>query len=163
MLMLAENMFAYGLMLAGLCLITMILLMNLRRHRRAGGDEHLSPHEKVERIRQTHGVKDDMRQMMVELEEMTRRFGSQLDAKAVRLERLIEEANRRIAALERLDAPAPAPSAPTPARQNGDGEPDELTRRIYQLKDAGRSPVQIAQELDEQVGKVELILALRKR
>ncbi|MCK4872158.1 MAG: hypothetical protein KAS72_05500 [Phycisphaerales bacterium] len=38
---------------------------------------------------------------------------------------------------------------------------DPLTRRVYQMADRGAEPVEIAQTLDEQVGKVELILALR--
>jgi len=38
---------------------------------------------------------------------------------------------------------------------------DPLSASVYELADRGRTPVQIAQYLDEQVGKVELILALR--
>ena len=40
-------------------------------------------------------------------------------------------------------------------------ERDPLTRSVYRLSDAGRKPLDIARELHEQVGKVELILALR--
>lgn len=39
---------------------------------------------------------------------------------------------------------------------------DPLSASVYELADRGRSPVEIAQQLDEQVGKVELILALRQ-
>ena len=38
---------------------------------------------------------------------------------------------------------------------------DSLTSGIYELADRGLSPIAIAQDLDEHVGKVELILALR--
>ena len=38
---------------------------------------------------------------------------------------------------------------------------DPLTANVYELADRGRTPVEIARNLDEQVGKVELILALR--
>ncbi len=38
---------------------------------------------------------------------------------------------------------------------------DPLACAVHELADAGKTPVQIAQELGEQVGKVELILALR--
>lgn len=38
---------------------------------------------------------------------------------------------------------------------------DPLTRGVYNLADQGYAPVQIAQELEEHIGKVELILALR--
>lgn len=38
---------------------------------------------------------------------------------------------------------------------------DPLTRRVYGLADEGLAPTDIARKLDEQIGKVELILALR--
>ena len=40
---------------------------------------------------------------------------------------------------------------------------DPLTQQGYDLADAGRAPLAIARDLNEQVGKVELILALRQR
>lgn len=40
---------------------------------------------------------------------------------------------------------------------------DPLARAVHELADEGKGPLQIAQELDEQVGKVELILALRQQ
>ncbi len=40
---------------------------------------------------------------------------------------------------------------------------DPVTVAVYEHADAGRTPIEIATELDEQVGKVELILALRDR
>lgn len=40
-------------------------------------------------------------------------------------------------------------------------EPDALTSRMYALADAGQSARQIAAEVNEPIGKVELILALR--
>ena len=38
---------------------------------------------------------------------------------------------------------------------------DPLARSVYQLADEGMEPTQIAQQLDEHIGKIELILALR--
>jgi uncharacterized membrane-anchored protein YhcB (DUF1043 family) len=40
---------------------------------------------------------------------------------------------------------------------------DPLALQVYALADSGRTPVGIARDLNEQVGKVELILALRRR
>ncbi len=40
---------------------------------------------------------------------------------------------------------------------------DPLTKQVYSLADAGRSPLNIARDLNEQVGKIELILALRRQ
>lgn len=52
--------------------------------------------------------------------------------------------------------------APEPAHVGGRAL-DPLTRSVYELADAGHDAVSIAQVLDEQIGKVELILALRER
>lgn len=112
--------------------------------------------------------------------ETARHLAALLDNKAERLEQLLAEAEERIAHLEGLvrDAaqsgsgssaqtatqrsvessmPAnhePHPPTPEPA--------DPLTRSVYELADNGHSSVEIAQKLDEQVGKIDLILALRQ-
>ncbi len=117
-------------------------------------------------------VAGDAQGFAADLHDTARRLSAQLDNKARRLEKLIEDADQRIAALRSSPAAtAPAtgalPIATTAAttgasaRTNGEQQMDLLTEEIYELADAGRSPVEIAQHLDEQVGKVELILALR--
>ncbi len=50
------------------------------------------------------GVRRDLEELMVEVEQLARRLGSQLDNKARRLEMLIAEADRRIARLGQLQA-----------------------------------------------------------
>lgn len=107
-----------------------------------------------------HGAQAEMAEMV----ETARRLGAQLDNKAQRLDTLIRHADERIAVLQgavEAAQPEPPPAVETPpARQPRPIDP--LTRVIYQQADAGLSPVEIAQQLDEQVGKVELILALRE-
>ena len=64
----------------------------------------------------------------------------------------------------RIPAATPAPEvtpAISPASHPMPTEPDPLTRSVYKLADSGHDTVSIARELDEQIGKVELILALR--
>jgi hypothetical protein len=191
-------------------LIVLVVANGRRQQKRRDQDKALAPQEKLERMRQTNQTRNDLRQMMVELEELTRRFSAQLDAKSRRLERLLDEADQKIAELNEATAPegdpvhqigdnpdrpsrkAPAgppdPGGPRvtvnrndPTRPprvmggksaaNGDTgvddqsdahQPDVLSQRIFQMSDAGRSSIEIARDLDEQVGKVELILALRE-
>ena len=98
------------------------------------------------------------------LEDTARRLSALLDNKSRRLEKLIDDADQRIAALGlRTDATATRPTAAVtpPPRSNGGPPKDALTQDVYELADAGRNSVEIAQRLDEQVGKIELILALR--
>lgn len=112
----------------------------------------------------------DVRALAEELARMT-------DERAERLQALIAAADERISALgspakpaarsagalrERLAAlraETEPDSGPTPI---GAAMPtDPLTRRIYELADGGASAREIATRLDEPIGKVELILALR--
>jgi hypothetical protein len=67
--------------------------------------------------------------------------------------------------------PSDAPAAPhraeaRPAGARSQAGPsrglDPVTLSVYEMADAGHDPVTIAQALDEQIGKVELILALRQ-
>lgn len=98
-----------------------------------------------------------------------------LSAAAEGLERLIAVADDRIERLERLTAaldtgrgrPGAATGGlpvaerkplPTPAPAN-----DGFTLRVYELADRGMKPVEIAGELQEHTGKIELMLALRRQ
>jgi hypothetical protein len=182
-----------SLMLAlGIMLVITSLMMGIRKRRRRAGLT-LSPREQVERLKQQGGMRHDLESLMVEIEQLAKRLGAQLDAKTVQLERLLDEADSRMAAIQtrlqanRSNPPARDHAAVAPATEKADvtftsdparrpNQPDAaaspsasdlaakdqaLRQSIYDLTDQGRSPVQIAQQLDEHVGKVELILALR--
>lgn len=153
------------MLLAGLVLVTVSLMMRLRKRHRQRALEP-GPHEQVERVRQMRGMRGDLEELMVEIEQMTKRLGAQLDAKALHLERLLDEANQKISRIDnpagqdddRLESPADASSPP--ARQEIVPD-DPLARDVYQLADQGFESDDIARKLNEHVGKVELILALR--
>lgn len=190
--LLAEgNVFGNVLMLAGVALLLTVLMYNLRK-RSQGRSERADPREKFAEAKQAKGMSNDLREMMVELENVTRQFSSQLDAKSRKLEQLIEQADERIEALQRASGGAAAgareASAEKPARPSAvdldsavstntaseevadaveaaletSGEPTPVARKVYQLADAGCDASQIARELNEHIGKVELILALRQ-
>jgi hypothetical protein len=115
-----------------------------------------------------------------ELDEV-RHLAALLDNKAERLEQLLAESEARIAALERLLRDVQTEGDANQMRSHGSTnsdrssriddlsavskrQPDDpLTRSVYELADLGHNSVEIAQKLDEQVGKVDLILALRQR
>ena len=152
------------LMVAGIALLIFVLWHNVRK--RVSRHADLDPREKVERDKQVNGMKNDLRTMMVELDELTRRFGAQLDAKAMKLERLIEQADERIAKLNgspaeaEIERPREAAGSGPPA---GPEPPDPLADNVYRLADAGKDTGKIARQLNEHIGKVELILALRQQ
>ena len=92
-----------------------------------------------------------------------------LENKAERVEALIDRAERRIAELEgtlaespqvttRRVEPASMTMSPDAMRYEA---ADPIAVDVYRLADEGRSSIEIAKELDEHTGKIELILALR--
>ncbi len=152
----ADSPFATYLLILGLLLINLWLFMRLRsrRHRKTG--EAMSQ-ERIERNKQLGGMRTDLEELMVEIEQMAKRLGAQLDAKAIQLEHLIEEVDEKIGQAQQSNTtianPGQQPSQPS----------DPLARSVYELADQGVEPTDIAQKLDEHIGKVELILALRGR
>lgn len=94
--------------------------------------------------------------VMRDAEELAGLLAGQMERQAARLERLLGEADARIRQLERLNAG----QGRTPPR---DPAVDPLNQQVYELSDEGLPPVEIARQLNQQTGKVELILALRQR
>ena len=113
---------------------------------------------------------EDTRARAAELIGVVQRWSSRLDDKMRRLDELLADAEKQLRRLEKFD-PRPAATPPPPmsraptiaieSKQPRIGDRDALASAVYRLADAGRLPLDIARELNEQVGKVELILALR--
>jgi len=164
-----------ALLIVGVVFISAWLLMRSRkRHMRGPG--HTTARETLERYRQQDGLRNDLESLMVDIEQLAKRMGAQLDAKAIKIERLIGDADLRIAQLQKAlyeqnngeppVAGSDASAVPEALGVSGtadlaDGPADPLTAKIYGLADKGLAAPAIAQELDEHIGKVELILALR--
>lgn len=141
-----------------------------------------TPRERINEIKTRARMDETIRTQEAELLRKSREFAALLDNKAERLEQLLMQADERIAQLHalhsgpRADRNGQSQSAGNaPAGITGIGEherdeartapepspPDPLTARVYELADQGRTPIEIARELDEHTGKVELMLALR--
>ncbi len=216
------------LMLAGVLLLTILVMSNTRRKFASRLARGLTSREKIEQARQLSGTHNDLCEVMSRLEEVSRHFAAQLDAKAIQLQVLMEEAEVMIQRLRQAQGLAPestpnAGPAPRASRQAGDNpassansdnpanpansqiqrvSPDasaadfksaqaalatggvgnagssgvssvngvsgadpamqHLNRQVYQLADAGLTTADIAKNLQQHVGKVELILALRQ-
>ena len=156
------------MMIAGITLLTVLLLINVRRRFKKGGmhTPGLTPHEKIERVKQGEGAKNDLRTMMVELEELSREFTAKLEAKSIELRKLIREAESMIAEMEKRgvgDGGGGRVAEPVKDDPLIEAEKvDPLTGRVYEMADAGYDAGEIAKKLSEPIGKVELILALRQ-
>ena len=99
-----------------------------------------------------------------DMQELSDRLASDLEARAERLERLLALASGRIRELERLIQLQPAAETrliePKP-QPRGEGV-DASHLDVYELADNGHTPVEIAKRLDRPTGQVELILNLRR-
>lgn len=152
------------LLFTGVLLIVISLLVIVRRSRAQAMS--LTAAERAERARQVQGVHRDLERLMVEIEQMAKRLGDQLDAKALRLEQLLAQAEQRVqqlqSSLRQTEEEEPA-AGPLNAASAVTSPPDDdpLTRSVCALADQGLTSLQIAQRLGEHAGKVELILALR--
>lgn len=112
-----------------------------------------------------------LNELMVDMQDTTRRLSAQIDNRTSKLNALLEEADEKIARLERLQRDLgrtadPAPTSRLAAATNLPPQPDPVDprhRRIYDLADRGHTTREIAQELGAPPGEIELILNLRGR
>ncbi|MCH8259964.1 MAG: hypothetical protein IIC46_07145 [Planctomycetes bacterium] len=157
--------------------IGVLLMISVRSKIARRNADRPSPRELIEQLKATSRHRGDAQSASAELMESARVLAAKLDNKAARLEVLIQQADERISLMSQLsgtgavaqDGPprteaAELDRARTPVAANGPPVSlDPLTQSVYELADTGYQPIQIAQELQEQVGKVELILSLRDR
>jgi len=165
---------------------TVIMIVLLRRHQSRGSSQRDLGREQLARVREQRDLRRSMDELLLELEELSRRVGAQVDTKFAKLETVIRDADDRISRLEHAlgklkstsrqpDATAadnnparggggsarrPAPVAASEVKQTAPADP--RSQRIYDLVDAGASPLQAAEEVGLPLGEVELILNLRK-
>ena len=90
-----------GLLLLGIVFIIMALF-SFGRSRKKKNVDAPTAREHLERTRQRQGVRNDLQGLMVEIEQMAKRMGAQLDAKTIHLEKALREADERIAQLQAL-------------------------------------------------------------
>lgn len=113
-------------LLMALCAVTITLTMLRRRQFQTVSARDLV-REQFARLRDQKEIKVSMEELLLQLEDMSRRVNAQLDTKFVRLETVIRDADDRIARLTEsrnpaaLLASAPPPSNPTALREKGGG------------------------------------------
>jgi hypothetical protein len=126
-------------------------------------------------LAQQKALERDMQNLVVELHAMARQMSAQVETRVAKLELLLEEADGKIARLERQtrDAePMPQPIAadrPTMRIASSDANVEsppgtnDRYAELYDLADQGLDARAIATRLQRPAGEIELILALRLR
>jgi len=127
------------------------------------------PRAQIAQIKQRHVDHADVANLQGELHTAAQKLATQMANRAKHLECLLDRADQRIAELtSQLNASSEVNLAAKGVSTDQSAPPapqepvlDPLSQRVYDLADTGQNALEIAQSLDEQVGKVELILALR--
>lgn len=165
------------LLLAAAVLAGFIFMRMIRRTTPSDGTPRQYRREIEAAAGQQAAIRHDLEALLIELDKLSRDVGGQIETRFARLERIIADADKRIAALRILldaaksagatlnvqDPTAPSGATPAPANPS-DAAPatvESRTRRIYELADQGMTADQIARQLDQHAGEVELILNLR--
>lgn len=164
---------------AGLAILAMPMALRWVRKLRQSPSAPPSVQSRADALSRVARDRESLETLMKDVRELTRLCAQQLDSRAERIEKLLEQADERIRRLEAAsgtgrEAPLveTKPASPTRTTKSAsrldstrssppEFPQDPLARQVYELADQGRSPVEIAGSLEEHVGKVELILALR--
>ena len=112
-----------------------------------------SPLENKERLRR------DLELLIGELQDLSRKVTAEIDTRFTKLETAIRDADRRIAVLNRLSRGMGTHDA---AAAGDNTDQDLRYAVVYELADAGFSPIDIARDLGKTPGEIELILNLRR-
>ncbi len=150
--------------------LTVIVFLSLRMKKRNKDLAQLDRRPRSGASQQV--MRESLERMAVDLEEVAREISAMLDTRMRALDRLIRDADERIARLGGADGggqgPPPAddeaaPAAPAgPPPESKARETLEHHAHIYSLADQGLSVLEIAEQTAYQRGEIELVLSLRK-
>src|SRR6185436_3790958 len=124
------------------------------------------PKPRAEATGSPHALRRDLDDLLAELQELSRRITGEIDTRFAKLEAAMKDADRRIAVLNRLardgasngaHSPVPRVAAAKASPSKGDGgsrEGQDVRHTvIYELSDAGFTPVEIARDLGRTPGE----------
>jgi len=150
-----------AMMLMGVALLTWLTLRSFLRRARHP-TQPSEPRERIEAIRKQAGARAQIDSFSADAQELTQRLAAQLDAKAARIQLLLEEAEEAVRRLERAKRAVDAAPSHPETRALEQAEDNPLSNQVYRLADEGHSTLEIARRLNQHVGQIELMLALRR-
>ena len=164
------------LIVAFVIVVAVVVMTTSLRRKVSGREPSLGQYTRQQRshVRSQEQIKGDLNELLVELQELSRQITAQIDTRFAKLETVIEDADQRIARLERLLRRAAQiegldvtvddkTEPPDPTQDRRDTIPiDPVHQQIYELADGGKTAIDIARELSRTTGEIELILNLRR-
>jgi len=142
--------------------VVVMMWANTRRIRGKSSITRDEAEARIPSLREQLEVRNNLQKLVVDLQDLARQINAHIDTRFCKLEVLIKEADRKIKQLEAMGLGGKTPKdAPAPAAEEDMVDPERAM--IYKLADSGKSPVEIARELNKNTGEIELILSLRRR
>lgn len=151
--------------------LTAVMLSTRRRIRSSQRLDNVPARQRYARLTEQSEARDDVQEVMLELDKLSRHIHGQIDTRLARLEALIRDADQRIAKLSQMrDAPQATGGVdvrldreePAVSEKNREGIDDRRFSHVYRLAETGLPPAEIAQKVGKTVGEIELMLALRR-
>jgi hypothetical protein len=157
---LLSNLFSDGsLVPLAVALVAVFLLMSSLRRRQQRQPQRPPKPLRDPPAQHRQQTQRDLEELMVELQELSRRINAEIDTRFAKLESAMRDADRRISVLNRLTRQG----AGNNAQEGSSASADTRHAAVYELADAGFSPLDIAKDLGKTPGEIELILNLRKQ
>ena len=159
-----------AILVAAVVGLTILMRSTARRVRASKQVSATPPKERYVEYQEASRAVRNMGQVMLELDQLSREVHGRLDTKLVRLETIIRDADERIERLSRLakageDRPSPEITVDEEASQvpgtPGGGAQDRRHTRIFELADSGLTTLEVAKQVGQTPGEIELILSLR--
>ncbi|HSW47295.1 MAG TPA: hypothetical protein VLM89_17160 [Phycisphaerae bacterium] len=144
--------------LVPLAILVLAIWLLLRRPRRPTGLATTGQRKPPVANSADDRLRRDLESLMAELQELSRKISAEIDTRFAKLEAAMRDADRRIAALNRLTRKTGKASK---AAADDPAGPDIRHEIVHELADSGMTPIRIAKELGKTPGEVELILNLR--
>lgn len=150
--------------------LTILMRATARRVRASKQVSATPPKERYAEYQEASRAVRSVGQVMLELDQLSREVHGRLDTKLVRLETVIRDADERIERLSRLTEVGEArprleitldEESPQAPENPGGGTRDSRHGRIFELADGGLTTVEVAREVGQTPGEIELILSLR--
>ncbi len=146
--------------------IVLLMLATQRRARESGPSPRDYAREQISRLRDQQGIRDDMEELLAQLQELSRQINAQADTKFAKLEAAVADADKRIERLAQSLRAADAKSAKLAAAvADADKriEPLAQSLRTAEGSPAAEAPAEDAASAPEKEEQVEQQDPLRRQ
>lgn len=150
---------ASTIMVIGLVMLTLFLLM---RSARKGQKPQLTRSVNMDmNARQNDRVRQEISELLIELEEFKREYLGKIDTRIKTLNELILQADQRIQELKKLESSKPAAAKDTPKKEElANNITNPMHKKVIELAGMGMTPDEISAATGLKKGEIELILGL---